>query len=139
MTRSRGDRVVLVAVLVAGVFLGSRMTGSSAPAAESPAHIDISRAVPYETATPAPAAPSLGCDPAEQLFAAMFVGLTDAALANAGIDREAFLAALAGDRGTLKRYLDALGIPSDNAQLDALIGMGLPGAPGLSFGNPGTC
>jgi hypothetical protein len=81
---------------------------------------------PEATATPTVAAtsspspvPSASCDPADALFAAMFIGLSDAALTNAGISPEEFFAALAGDRTTLKTYLTALGIPFDDAQLDA--------------------
>ncbi len=64
--------------------------------------------IPSETPAPSPAA-SPGCDEIDQLFARMFAGLTDAALANAGVDRDAFLAAMAGDRATARRYLASLG------------------------------
>jgi hypothetical protein len=112
------------------------MTASSAPASQNPAALspaatEDSRAQLLDTAFRQPVPSSPGCDPADQLFASMFTGLTDAALANSGIDREAFLAAMAGDRETLKRYLEALGIAVDDAQLDALIGANLPGASGL--------
>lgn len=49
----------------------------------------------------------------------MFIGLSEAALSNAGIAPEDFFAALSNDRGTLKTYLEALGIPVDDAWMDA--------------------
>jgi hypothetical protein len=55
------------------------------------------------------------------MLAGMFAGLSDAALSNAGIDRQKFLAALAGNRALLKDYLQALGLPSDDAWIDASI------------------
>jgi len=69
-------------------------------------------------ATPS-AAPSQACDPIDQVFAAMFIGLSEAALSNAGIKPEEFFAALAGDREKLKTYFAALGIPLDDAWIDA--------------------
>jgi hypothetical protein len=76
------------------------------------------------TSSPSPV-PSESCDPADALFAAMFIGLTEAALTNAGISPEEFFAALAGDRETLKTYLTALGIPFDDAELDAAMSANL--------------
>jgi hypothetical protein len=71
---------------------------------------------------------ALRCDPADQLFARMFNGLTEAAITNAGIQRSDVLNAMAADRATLKRYLESLGVAADDAQLDALMGGKLPGA-----------
>jgi hypothetical protein len=58
----------------------------------------------------------------DQVFAAMFIGLSEAALSNAGIKPEQFFAALAGDRETLKTYFAALGLPVDDAWIDAAMG-----------------
>ncbi len=76
------------------------------------------------TSSPSPVS-SESCDPADALFVAMFIGLSEAALTNAGISSEEFFAALAGDRKTLKTYLTALGIPFDEAQLDAAMSANL--------------
>jgi hypothetical protein len=68
--------------------------------------------------TAVPAVPSPTCDPVDELFADMFVGLSKAALANAGITPEEFFSALAGNREALRSYFDTLGIPVDEAWID---------------------
>lgn len=118
--------------ITASIALGIVLVGcgqvSTQPTHAVPAPTAIVRATPLETVGESP-----GCDPEAQIFADMFAGLTEAALANAGIDREAFMQALADDRDTLRGYLEALGIPADDEQLDALMGAGLPFASGLPF------
>ena len=98
-------------------------------------------AQPLATASPPAAIALLGCDPVDQLMARMFRGLTDAAITNAGIDRQDVLDAVAADRATLKRYLETLGVVAGDAQIDALIGGDqIPGAAlGSPFGSIGTC
>jgi hypothetical protein len=104
--------------------------GSPAPqAAESPAAKAVA-AAPTTTPAIATSPPSLAietrrCDPINQIFAGMFVGLSEAALSNAGIQPTEFFAALATDRVTLKKYLKALGIQADDAQIDAAMGANL--------------
>ena len=71
-------------------------------------------------------APPSGCDPTEERFAEVLAGLTDAALANAGIDRDAFENALADDRAAAERYLEAIGLPAADEQLDAIMRSDLP-------------
>lgn len=135
----RRSSAILVLVFAAGAILGSRIPASPEPFVISPAATDSARAMPLETPSPSPAAASPGCDPVDQLFVEMFVGLTDAALSNAGVDRQEFLGALADDREALKRYLDVLGVNLDDAQLDALMGANLPGALLLPAGSTGAC
>jgi ribosomal protein L12E/L44/L45/RPP1/RPP2 len=106
--------MALAAALVAGACQSSVLPQATA----SPEATATPTAV--ATSSPSPV-PSASCDPADALFAAMFIGLSEAALTNAGISPEEFFAALAGDRETLKTYLTALGIPVDDAQLDALM------------------
>ncbi len=55
----------------------------------------------------------------------MFVGLTQAVLTESGTEPEAFAAAIAADRETLKRYLDVLDIPVNEAWLDSVMSPGL--------------
>jgi hypothetical protein len=135
---------VVVLVLLAGALAGSRLSGNTGTADPSVAASGIYEAPPAAatpSVTPAtPTATPSACDPTEQLFASMFIGLTNAALSNAGIDRDAFDAAGAADRATLKRYLEQLGISIDDAQLDALMQWALPSpsAPS-SVGAGGMC
>ena len=68
--------------------------------------------------TAIPALPSPTCDPVEERFADMLVGLSKAALANAAITPEEFFTALAGNRETLRSYFDTLGVPVDEAWID---------------------
>lgn len=94
-------------LLVAGC-----QTSSGPISADSPA--------PSVTLAPtaAPAVPSPTCDPVDELFADMFVGLSAAALANADITPEEFFTALAGNRELLRSYFDTLDIPVDEAWID---------------------
>lgn len=92
----------------------------------APAVAEYAEATPTPTIATSPSAvPSQECDPLDQAFAAMFVGLSEAALSNAGIQPEEFLAALSSDRETLKTYLGALGIPVDDAWIDAAMSANL--------------
>ena len=68
--------------------------------------------------TSVPSLPSPTCDPIEERFASMFVGLSQAALENAGITPGEFFTALAGNRETLRSYFEALGLPVDEAWID---------------------
>lgn len=101
-------------------------------------------------ATSSPVAvPSRGCDPMDEAFAAMFVGLGEAALSNAEVAPEEFLAALASNREALKRYVAVLAIQADDAWLDAAMSADLgqrllqqipdQGATGPNEGNWLTC
>lgn len=121
----RGLGVAVAVLLVVGAC-----GASAAPqAAESPAAGAVSpepTLTPTIVTSPEPRAiVSPGCDPAEAMFASMFVGLSEAALANAGIEPEEFFAALATNRETLKKYLEALGIPADDALIDAVMSANL--------------
>jgi hypothetical protein len=89
--------------------------GSPAAGVESPA-ATITPTI--ETSSPSEA-PSPSCDPVDELFANMFAGLSEAALSNASIAPEEFIAALANDRQAVKRYFEALGLPADDASIDA--------------------
>jgi hypothetical protein len=125
-------------VLILGVWLGSRL--GAAPQSVVVAPMPTAAPLVEPLVTPSrPAIAALGCDPADQLFARMLSGLTDAVIANAGIDRQEMLNATAADRATLKRYLETLGVAANDAQLDTLMGGQLPGAnlggPFLSLGS----
>lgn len=137
-TRRYGRRtgVIVALTFLGGALLGSRLSAPVQPAPPIPAPTEITRVMPLEP-TLAPA--SAGCDQVDQLFVGMFAALTDAALANAGIDRSAFNAALEGDRETLRRYLDEVGIAVDDAQLDELMRTGFPSASDLPIGAAGDC
>jgi hypothetical protein len=130
----------LIAIaFLAGVVVGGRPStpaGSAAVAAEWRTTI---RVLPTEPAVLPPTAPrsSVACDPAAQQFAAMFGFLSEQALANAAIDQSTLDGALASDRATFRRYLDALGIAVDGPQLDALLA-GFPAASGSPF-DVGDC
>jgi hypothetical protein len=116
--------------LLLAVWLGTRLAAAPQlqPVALAPMPTTAVLAQPLATAPPVAAIAVLTCDPVDQLFARMFNGLTQAAMTNAGIDRQDILDATAVDRATLKRYLEALGVVADDAQLDALMGGQLPGA-----------
>jgi hypothetical protein len=121
----RGLSVACAVLLVVGSCQGSaapQTAGIPAAGAVSP-EATITPAVP--TNSPSVAIESPGCDPIDQLFAGMFVGLSQAALSNAGIQPKEFFAALATDRETLTKYLKALGIPADDAQIDAAMSANL--------------
>jgi hypothetical protein len=134
----RRSAVLLVVIFLAGAVLGSRISGSAGERViYVPAPTSAARAVPLEPSAPPPVA-SPGCDEVDRLFIQMFAGLSDAALSNAGIDRDAFNAAMNGDRATFKRYLEALGITVDDAQMDALMA-GFPSASGLPLDTLGDC
>jgi hypothetical protein len=119
-----------LALASAALFAVGACQGSPTPqGAESPAAKAIP-AAPTITPTIATSPPSLAietprCDPINQMFAGMFIGLSEAALSNAGIQPSEFFAALATDRVTLKKYLKALGIQADDAQIDVALGANL--------------
>ncbi len=112
-------RSLLAAVVLFGV--GGCQANQAPPAAESPE--------PTLTPTMAPTSPSpmpaQRCEPLDEVFANMFVGLSEAALSNAEIAPEEFFTALAGNRETLELYLEALGIPVDDAWIDAAMSASL--------------
>lgn len=113
-------------VACAVLFVVGACGVGSAPQAAEPA--TTGSVSPEPTATPpvaTSAVESPGCDPAEAMFASMFAGLTAATLSNAGIEPEEFFGALATDREAVKRYLEALGIPADDALIDAAMSANL--------------
>lgn len=127
-------------VLILGVWLGSRLAAAPQPVVVAPLPTAAPLVEPVATTPSRPAIAALGCDPADQLFARMFSGLTGAAITNAGIDRQDVLDAMTADRATLKRYLETLGVLANDAQLDALMGGQLPGANlGGPFVSVGSC
>lgn len=72
--------------------------------------------------TPSPSlVAATGCDGTEELFARMFVGLTQAVLTESGKTPEEFAAAVAADREILRRYFEVLGIPVEEAWLDSVM------------------
>jgi hypothetical protein len=86
--------------------------------ASLPSAVDPTLAPPVATTSPSPV-PSAACDPVDELFASMFVALSQGALENAGIAPEEFFTALAGNRELLERYLEALDIPVTDEWIDA--------------------
>jgi hypothetical protein len=146
MTASTGQggqrsRLRLGVALLLAVWLGTRLAAPpQQPLAVVPLPSVAALAALASTAPSLPVVVALGCHPVDQLFARMFSGLTDAAMLNAGIDRQDVLNATAADRATLKRYLGTLGVAADDAQLDALLGGQLPDANlGGPFAPLGTC
>lgn len=135
---ARRSSAVLAIVFVAGAIVGG-LPGSSEPVVFRPTATDSVGALPPETTAPSPTAPSPGCDPVDQLFVGMFTALTDVTLANAGVDHGAFLAAVAGDWATAKRYLETLGLAVDDEQLEALFAVGFPTASNLPLAALGGC
>ena len=130
---------LIVMAFLAGVVVGGRPSTPAVSAAVAAAWRTPIRVLPTEPAvlaTIAPA-PSVACDPAAQQFAAMFAFLSQQALANAAIDQETLDGALASDRATFRRYLDALGITVEGPQLDALMA-GFPTVSGSPF-DVGDC
>jgi hypothetical protein len=127
-------------ILILGVWLGSRLAAAPQPVVVAPLPTSTALVEPLATTPSRPAVAALGCDPVDQLFARMFSGLTDAVIANAGIDRQEMLNATAADRATLKRYLETLGVAADDARLDTLMGGQIPGANlGGPFVSLGSC
>jgi hypothetical protein len=129
-----GRLVVLVAAIAAAVVLAPQvaMVGDAGAGAVPRAPLLV-RFAPEPTAQPTPA-----CDPAESLFAAMFVRLSAQALANAGKTPDGLFDAGLADREAFEALVGALGIPVDESQLDALTA-GFPTASGLSLDSGGDC
>jgi hypothetical protein len=119
-TRSlvRVVQMASVMLLVAGACQANPAPRTAGPDAAGVGSPEATLTPTLATSSPS-ATQSPSCDPVDQLFANMFVGLSEAALSNAGITRERFLAALANDRATLKKYLKALNMPVDDASIDA--------------------
>jgi hypothetical protein len=126
---TRGLPMAIVVLLLAGACEGGVAGDSTVPGAGNPTapmtteqtSWDWTLAEPTETNALASVVPSTACGAVDRLFVAMFASLSAAALSNAGIDREDFLAALSSDREALKQYLVRLHIDVDATELDSLM------------------
>jgi hypothetical protein len=124
----RGFRRSVQKACVVLILAGGCQANPALPAGGSqPAQVEspVASATTF-TATSSPSgAETVGCDPIDEVFANLFVGLSEAALSNARIAPEEFFAALAGDRKALKRYLEVLGLPFDDASIDVALSSSL--------------
>lgn len=142
----RNKLSIFALVFLAGALMGGRFGGAAAPPGPYAASIPTTVIAPSDLALepwaidPIPSAPSAApaCDATERLMAAMFGALAQQALVNSGKDSDALNTAATDDREAFRQYLDALGIPVDGPQLDALMA-GFPTASGLPFGALDGC